>query len=280
MDLDEYRRHSQENWDRFAGNWRDERQFMWEGTRPVSERMVERLDPQPGDTVLELACGTGDTGFLAARRIGDDGKLIQTDFAEQMVDVARGFAAEAGLGNIEHRQLDAESMDIPDESVDGVMARYGYMLMADPAAALAETHRVLKPGGRLSFGVWTTPERNLWAFLPAFALVESGHLDPPEPGAPGIFAMGDPDRIEELVTGAGFDSPQVEEVQVAWGYHDPDVHWEKTMKLAAPIADALESVPEGEREAIRQRVAERVAEKIAEDPDALDGSSWVVSVAK
>ena len=76
-----------------------------------------------------------------------------------MVDAARRRGAELGLENVDYRVLDAERMDLPDASVDGVLCRYGYMLMADPAAALAETRRVLKPGGRLSFAVVGAPEQ-------------------------------------------------------------------------------------------------------------------------
>ncbi len=278
MDLDEYRRNSLDNWDRFAGNWADEHDFLWEATHPVGERMVERLDPRPGDTVLELAAGAGDTGFLAARRLGQ-GRLIQTDFAPNMVDAAKRFAAEAGLANTEHRVLDAERMDLADDSVDGVLCRFGYMLMADSSAALAETRRVLRDGGRLSFAVWAAPDRNLWAFIPGFALVEAGHVPPPEPDAPGIFALADPERIRQLVTAAGFAEPEIEEVKVEWEYDDPSVHWEKTMKLAAPIAEAMNSLPEAERERIRELVASRVSEQLSQDQASLHGHTWVISTS-
>jgi SAM-dependent methyltransferase len=240
--------------------------------------MVERLDPGPGDTVLELAAGTGDTGFLAARRLGE-GKLIQTDFAPGMVDAAKKFAGEAGLTNTEHRVLDAERMDLADDSVDGVLCRFGYMLMADSRAALAETRRVIRDGGRLSFAVWAAPDRNLWAFIPGFALVEAGHMPPPEPDAPGIFGLADPERIKQLVTAAGFAEPEIEEVKVEWEYDDPSVHWEKTMKLAAPIAEAMNSLPEEERERIRELVASRVSEQLSQDPANLHGHTWVVSTS-
>jgi SAM-dependent methyltransferase len=275
-DLDEYRRSSLDSWDRFAENWERERDFLWDATGGLGERLVERLDPATGDTVLELAAGTGDTGFLVAERIGDSGKLISTDFAPAMVEVARAAAESRGLGQVECRVLDAERMDLDDSSVDGVLCRFGYMLMADPAAALAETRRVLRDGGRLSFAVWAAPDRNLWAAIPGLTMIELGHLPPPEPGAPGIFAMADPDRIRELVTGAGFGEPQVEEVRIEWGYSDPDVHWDKTLALAAPIAEALNSLSTDGQAEVRNTVRERVTERLAESDTSLDGVAFAV----
>jgi SAM-dependent methyltransferase len=276
IDLDQYRDSSLDAWDRFSANWERERDFLKSRTGGLSERLVERLDPQPGDTVLELAAGTGDTGFAAAERIGDGGKLISTDFAPGMVDVARRVGEQAGFGNVEHRVLDAERMDLEDSSVDRVLCRFGYMLMADPAAALSETRRVLREGGRLSFAVWATPERNQWAFIPGLTLVELGHLPPPEPGAPGIFAMGDPARIRELVTGAGFGEPDIEEVPIRWDYADAEEHWAKTLALAAPIAEAFNAVDEAEQERVRSTVMERSAERLAADESALDGVALAV----
>jgi SAM-dependent methyltransferase len=276
IDVEEYRLNSLDAWDRFAANWERERDFLWSRTGPLGERLVERLDPKPGDTVLELAAGTGDTGFAAAERIGDQGKLISTDFAPSMVDVARRAGERAGLGNVEYRVLDAERMDLESSSVDGVLCRFGYMLMADPAAALAETRRVLRDGGRLSFAVWATPERNLWAFIPGMTLVELCHLPPPEPGDPGIFAMGDPNRIKELVGGAGLGEPRIEEVAVHWGYSDPEVHWQKTLALAPPIAEAFGKLDPGEQERVRGLVRERAAEQLSEDDAGLDGVAFAV----
>jgi ubiquinone/menaquinone biosynthesis C-methylase UbiE len=278
IDLDQARKASREHWDRFAASWERERQFLWSTTGRLGERLVERLDPQPGDTVLELAAGTGDTGFAAAERIGDRGRLISTDFAPSMVEVARRGAERRGVRNVELRVLDAERIDLPDSSVDGVLCRFGYMLMADPAAALAETRRVLRASGRLSFAVWATPERNLWASIPGRTLVELGHLPPPEPGAPGIFAMGEPSRIRELVTGAGFGEPQIEEVPIHWGYTDAEEHWQKTLALAAPIAEAFKRLDDGEQERVRRLVMERAAERLSEGDAGLDGVALAVLV--
>lgn len=276
MDLDEYRRASLENWDRIAPNWESERDFIWSSTEQVSERLVERVDPQPGDSVLDIAAGTGDTGFLAAERIGEGGKLVSTDFAPAMVDAARRNGEQRGLENVEYRVLDAENMDLDDDSFDRVVARWGYMLMADPAAALAETRRVLRDGGRLSFAAWAGPDQNAWASIPAMVLVERGHIPPPEPGAPGIFALADPNRIRELVTGAGFADPDIEQVEVEWRYDEVDMHWEFTLKLAGPLADVISRLDDEEREAIRAEVRSRI-EPLFEAGEA-SGVTHVVSV--
>ena len=193
-----------------------------------------------------------------------------------MVDVARRAGEARTLGNVEYRALDAERMDLEDSSVDGALCRFGYMLMADPAAALSETRRVLRDGCRLSFAVWAGPDRNLWAAIPGMTMVERGHLPLPEPGAPGIFALGDPHRIRELVTGAGFGEPQIEEVRIEWGYTDPDEHWQKTLALAAPIADAFDSLSEEGQDDVRAAVHGRVEERLAEDAAGLDGIALAV----
>jgi SAM-dependent methyltransferase len=185
-------------------------------------------------------------------------------------------AAELGLANVECRVLDAEKMDLDDSSVDRVLCRWGYMLMADPGAALAETRRVLRDGGRLAFAVWGPPDKNPWAFLPGLVLVERGHMPPPEPGAPGIFAMAEPERIRELVAGAGFNEPEIEQVDVAFPYTDAEDHWRLTLELAGPLADAIEKLDDDEREAVREDVRSRI-EPLLADSDSIPGLVHVVT---
>src|SRR3954471_14921482 len=197
MDLQTYRETSRETWDEMASGWEERREWLLEATGSINEWILDRVDPQPGQTILDIAAGTGDLGFGAAERVGDEGRLICTDFSPEMIEAARRNGERHGLGNVEYRVLDAEDMDLDDDSVDGVVSRWSYMLMADPAAALRETRRVLRDGGRLAFVVWQTPDRNPWAALPGMTLVQRGHMPPPEPGAPGIFAMGERDRVVE-----------------------------------------------------------------------------------
>src|SRR5215217_5872110 len=195
------RQQSRAAWGAVASGWYAQREGLWKASRPVSEWMIRRLDPQPGDTVLELAAGLADTGLMAARLVGESGRVIATDFTPEMVSGARRRAEELGVQNAEFRVLDAERMDLGTDSVDGVLCRWAYMLMIDPPAALAETRRVLRPGGRLAFSVWAARERNPALSLVGRVLESQGHIAPPEPGAPGAFGMADPGRIRELVVG-------------------------------------------------------------------------------
>jgi SAM-dependent methyltransferase len=259
IDLDSYREESLETWGEMARGWEDRREWMLDVTGLVNKWLADKADPQPGQTILDLAAGTGDLGFLIADRVGDEGRVISTDFAPEMVEVARRVGAGRGVKGVEHRVLDAERMDLEDDSVDGVVCRWGYMLMADPGAALKETNRVLRAGGPLAFAVWMTPDRNPWAAIPAMTLVKRGHVPPPEPGAPGIFALGDPGRIRELVTGAGFGEPQLEEITFDFRYSDFDDLWDALVRLAGPLARAVNALPDDERRATREAVREDVA---------------------
>jgi ubiquinone/menaquinone biosynthesis C-methylase UbiE len=223
-------------------------------TAPVREWMIRELAPRPGDRVLELAAGAGDTGFEAAAIVGERGRLVSTDFSPAMVGVARRRGAELGLASVQYRVMDAERVELDADSVDGVICRFGYMLMADPAAAFAETRRVLCPGGRLALAVWGAPERNPWATIGLGLLVERGHMPPPEPGAPSPFAMASEDRVRALLEGAGFTAVRTEEVPVVFTFRDIDDYTAYATDMGGPAALVLPGLPEDERAVLKTQL--------------------------
>jgi SAM-dependent methyltransferase len=239
-----------------ACGWYAQREELWKASRPVSEWMVRRLDPQPGDTVLELGAGLADTGLTAARLVGESGRVIVTDFTHNMVAAARRRAEELGVQNAEFRVLDAERMNLKTDSVDGVLCRWAYMLMIDPHAAFAETRRVLRPGGRLAFSVWAARERNPALSLVGGVLESQGHIPPPDPEAPTAFAMADPERIRELVVGASFAEPDIEEVTFRWPFAEQDAYWRYLTETAASASPVLRSLPPEEQDKVREQVHE------------------------
>jgi hypothetical protein len=136
---------------------------------------------------------------------------------------------------------------------------------------------VLRDGGPLAFAVWCTPERNPWAAVPGMTLVQRGHMPPPEPGAPGIFALGEPGRIRELVTGAGFEEPELEEIAFAFRYADFDDLWDALVRLAGPLARVIGELSDDEREATREAIRENVSTYRDEDGSySAPAASWGV----
>ena len=250
------RQQSKAAWSAVAPGWYAQREELWKASRPVSEWMIRKLDPQSGDTVLELAAGLADTGLMAARLVGEAGRVIVTDFTPEMVAAARRRAEELDVHNAEFRVLDAERMDLETDSVDGVLCRRAYMLMIDPQAAFPETRRVLRPGGRLAFSVWAARERNPALSLLGTVLVELGHIPPPDPEAPGAFAMADPRRIRELVVGAGFTEPEIEEVSFRLPFADREAYWRYLTETSASSSPVLRSLSPEEQDRVREQIHE------------------------
>ena len=250
MKIDDYRHTSHELWQAMAPGWERWRAQLSQALTPVREWLVSELAPRPGQTVLELSAGAGDTGFRAAAVVGEHGRLISTDFSAEMVEVARRRGAELGLENVEYRVMDAEDLELDADSVDGVLSQSGYMLMADPGRALAETRRVLRPAGRLALSVWGAPESNPWAAVPAGFLIQRGHVPSPEPGAPGIFAMASEQRTRTLLSDAGFTAVTSVTVPVHFAFRDLEDYERWLLDVAGPLALAVRELSEAERQAL------------------------------
>jgi SAM-dependent methyltransferase len=256
VDLGDYRRASHEIWEEMAPGWERWRAQLADALTPVRAWLIGALGPQPRETVLELGAGTGETGFEAAAILGEEGRLISSDFSPEMVEVARRRSSELGLGNVDHRVIDVERIELDSASVDGVLCQSTYMLAADPAAALAETRRVLRPGGRLAFSVWGAPERNPWGSIGGMLLIERGHMPLPEPGAPGVFSMASEERTRALLDGAGFTSVRIEEVPLLFGFRDLGEYEQWVVDVAGSFAIVMRELPEEEREVLRVRLRE------------------------
>lgn len=167
---------------------------------------MDRLEPEPGQHIVDLGCGTGQTTVELARRVGPDGSVVGFDIATAMLERARENAAAAGVGNVSFEHADVQSSDIGNGRFDGAFSRFGVMFFADPVRAFTNVKRALKPGGRLSFACWQAVTSNEWMLLPGMAAVSVLGAMPemPAPDAPGPFSLADPDRTRKILESAGF----------------------------------------------------------------------------
>jgi ubiquinone/menaquinone biosynthesis C-methylase UbiE len=245
-----------ERWEAAGEGWRRRADIVRTIGMPVSAWMIDRLDLQPGQTVLELAAGPGDTGFMAAELVRPGGTLISSDAVESMLDIARERAAAQGIDNVEFKLLELEWIDLATASVDAVLCRWGIMFLPDPGAATREMRRVLRPGGRLALAVWDQPDANPWATVPTRALVELGLTEPPDPASPGMFSMTDPGRLRGLLEEGGFTEIELEPVEVVSERAGVERYLEETTDVSRPFAEVRERLSAREWAAVVERVGQ------------------------
>jgi SAM-dependent methyltransferase len=259
FDANAHRDESLQGWEEAAAGWVRSQEAIRDFGAPVSHWMLDAVAPQPGQRVLELAAGLGETGLLAAELVAPVGGAIISDQAEAMLAGARERAAQLGLANIEFQVINAEWIDLPVASVDVVLCRWGYMLMADPGAALRDARRVLRSGGRIALAVWDNIEHNPWAALPGLELRERGLLPPPVPATPGPFALGRAEGVYELLEQAGFAEVNVESLELHRRHASFDEFWETTLDLSRAFHDAVLERPQGEIDELEAAVRARIA---------------------
>ena len=232
---------------------------------------------QPGERVLDIGCGAGQTTRDAARAAGS-GFALGVDLSSQMLDYARRRAADEGVTNARFEQADAQVHPFDAGGFDVAISRQGAMFFGDPVAAFANIARALRPGGRLVLLTWQSVGDNEWIREFATALAAGRQLPTPPPDAPGPFALSDPDRVRGILTDAGF--ADVELV----GRHAP-------MSFGSDVEDAFTFILgiagwmlEGLDEAGRARALDALRASIAAhttgDGVVYDSAAWIVSARK
>ena len=272
-----YRQENRRRWATVADGWAAHADQLRRDTMPVSSWMVEAIDPQPGHTVLDIAAGIGDTGFLAAELIQPGGTLITSDFVPEMLSAAQRRAGRLGIENVRFRQIDAEAIDQPAATVDVVLCRWGYMLMADAEAALRDSRRVLRPGGRLALAAWTEPDANPWTVLPTKELTARGRAEPIPPG-PGQFAWAAEGAVTETLEAAGFVDYEVDTGDFTMRFPSAHAWWEAQKAVSLRVREAAAGMSRDEEAEVIAALERRAAEWTGSDGSLeLPARTWVAA---
>jgi SAM-dependent methyltransferase len=231
----------------------------------------------PTDQILDVGCGTGQATRDAARAAAA-GTALGVDLSSQMIDVARRQAADEGLTNVRFEQADAQIQPFDAESFDRVISRTGAMFFGDLAAAFANLHRALRPGGRMALLTWQPLVENEWLGEFMTALSAGRDLPAPPPHAPGPFSLADPERVHTILDAAGFAGIALEGFRAKmWFGSDADDALQFVLGLLGWMLDGVDATGRAQAiEALRRTLTEHATD----DGVVYDSGAWIVEATR
>ena len=264
-----------EYWNEAAGpTWADLQAPLDRQLAPLGRAAMAALGPRPGERILDIGCGAGETSLDLAAAVKPGGEVTGVDISRPLLEVARRRAA--GLAGVEFVEADAQTYPFTPAKFDAVFSRFGVMFFADPTAAFANIRAALKPGGRLAFVCWRNPSENPIMVLPMMAAAPHLPPAPPfEPDAPGPFAFADAERVRGILSQAGFTDIRATPHDEKVGGGDLDTVAGLALKVG-PLSRALREAPH-QRDAVITAVRAALAPHQGLDGVKLDSATWIVT---
>jgi SAM-dependent methyltransferase len=269
-------------WNGIAGQrWVERQAVMDRLLAPISAELFRAIDPAPGGRVLDIGCGSGETSFELARRVGQGGHVTGLDISAPLLALARRRTpAGAPVSFVEG---DATVHQFAPGAADLLFSRFGVMFFADPARSFANMRRGLRPGAAVTFSCWREIKRNPWALLPfqaaQKALPEPIPDAPVDPDAPGPYSFASDERVTRILTGAGFAEISLRPVEVMLDVGGGDgMDGAVALALAAgPSSRLLDKQPEAVRAAAVTQIREALAPYVEGAAIPMAGALWIVT---
>lgn len=246
---------------------------------PLGLAIMQRAGVKPGEQVLDVGCGCGQTSLELAGRVGPHGAVVGLDISQPMLTRAQERQQERAITNLEFIRADAQTYVFEGDRFDLIFSRFGVMFFDDPIAAFRNLRTALRADGRLCFMCWQELAKNDWARVPLIAALQ--HVPPPPPPlphAPGPFALADPDRVRHLLTAAGFTEVSLETHQTALsvgGATTVDEATEFTLEIG-PVGTLLRTAEAETRTRVAHAIRDALMPYAGKDGVRLPGTTWIV----
>lgn len=267
-----------EFWNSTMGHaWVSQQAVISDAFTSVTGVSLDAASVKPGEYVIDIGCGTGDTLLAFARLVGPSGAVLGVDVSVPMLDFARHRAAQAGFGNVTCALADATSYALKPRWADLVYSRFGVMFFEDPVKAFANIRSGMKAGGRLVFVCFRTMPESPWFRVPIEAArPHVPALPPVDPLAPGMFSFARDERVRGLLTEAGFREIAIKATDVP--IHGKDITQSMAfLTEAGPLPALLENASDDQRKRATEAVRNALAANIGADGRGLHVGLWLVS---
>jgi ubiquinone/menaquinone biosynthesis C-methylase UbiE len=273
--LTQIRDQQKETWNKSSLGWKKWDDLAMDFLQPIGDEMIRQLAPKAGDLVLDVAAGTGEPGLTIAAMI-PGGKVIITDLADKMLEIARDHASKRGITNVETVACDVSELPFDDNTFDAISCRMGFMFFPDMLIAAKEMARVLKPGGKIVTSVWAGPEHNFWFTAATSVIHDNVEMPPAASGAPGMFRAGASGLIVSLFEQAGLKN--VTETQAASILHagTTDMYWHFASEAVGPVVAAMSKVDTATKEKIIREVYAKINEKYPDGNVNIDSRAFII----
>lgn len=274
-ELEQIREQQRASWNKFSPGWKKWDDLMMDLLHPMGDEIIRAIHPKDKQLILDVASGTGEPGLTIAALI-PNGKVIITDLAEHMLEIAQEHAAHRNISNVEFKACDVCELPFADNTFDAISCRFGFMFFPDMLLAVKEMTRVLKPGGKIAAAVWDGPEKNFWVTAIGGTINKNMNLTPPPPEAPGMFRCAKPGLIQGLFNQAGLKNTSEKQIKGKMNCGTADVYWDMMTEVAAPFVAALSNADSEVKGKIRKEVFEMVHQKFSNGNVIIDSGALVI----
>jgi ubiquinone/menaquinone biosynthesis C-methylase UbiE len=273
--LEQISEQQKKSWNKFSPGWKKWDKLTMDFLKPMGDEIIRLINPKDGELILDIAAGTGEPGLTIASMI-KNGKVVITDLADGMLEIARENAAKRGIKNIETKACDVSDLPFENNTFDAISCRFGFMFFPDIQRAAQEMVRVLKPGGRIATSVWDGPEKNFWVTAIMGTINKNMELPPPPPGSPGMFRCAKEGLMTDVFKEAGLKNVKQNIISGALDTGTVDVYWNSMTEIGAPIVAALEKADDNTKKKIQSEVYAAVNNKYPPGKVRIEASAIVI----